>query len=128
MAHQCDHANAPLPLPPLITCRIRHPALFRELKIYKLSTAYIYIYISGSACLPCKSTVPAHLQTGSLLSTFPNCRFNYLRPTSVILRLYNSSTKRVCKSFRNNNGVSLKAIFCTELLSSATDSNLKLTV
>ncbi len=52
----------------------------------------------------------------------------YIRPTSVILRLYNSSTKRVCKSFRNNNGVSLKAIFCTELLSSTTDSNLKLTV
>ncbi len=40
MAHQCDQANALLPLPPLITYRIRHPALFRDLEIYKLSTEY----------------------------------------------------------------------------------------
>ncbi len=55
MAHQCDHANNHpndlLPLPPLITCWIRHLALFRDLEIYKLSTAHthththIYIYI-----------------------------------------------------------------------------------
>ncbi len=38
MAHQCDHASDPLPLPALITCRIRHPALFWDLEIYKLST------------------------------------------------------------------------------------------
>ncbi len=38
MAHQCDHVIAPLPLPPLITCRIRHRALFRDLEMYKLST------------------------------------------------------------------------------------------
>ncbi len=43
MAHQCDHANAPLPLPPIITCRIHHPDLFRDLEIYKSSTGFIYI-------------------------------------------------------------------------------------
>ncbi len=40
MAHQCDHANDPLPLPPLITCQISHPALFRDLEMYKLSTGF----------------------------------------------------------------------------------------
>ncbi len=29
----------PLPLPPLITCRIRHPSLSRDLEMYKSSTA-----------------------------------------------------------------------------------------
>ncbi len=52
----------------------------------------------------------------------------HLTSMSVILRLYNSSTARLCKSFRNKNRVSLKALFCAELFYSATDSNLKLTV
>ncbi len=30
------------PLPPLITCRIRYPVLFRDLSIYKLSTGLLY--------------------------------------------------------------------------------------
>ncbi len=38
LVRQCDRLNAPLPLPPLITFRIRHPALFRDLEMYKLST------------------------------------------------------------------------------------------
>ncbi len=40
ISFQCDRLNAPLPLPPLITCWIRHPALFRDLEIYKLSTGH----------------------------------------------------------------------------------------
>ncbi len=48
--------------------------------------------------------------------------------TSVMLRLYNSSTIRVCKYIQNNNRVSLKALFCAEILPSLTDSNLSLTV
>jgi len=36
----------------------------------------------------------------------------YLRSTNVILRFYNSSMARVRKSFRNNNGVFLKALLC----------------
>ncbi len=35
LVHKCDCMNAPLPLN---TGRIRHPALFRDLAIYKLST------------------------------------------------------------------------------------------
>ncbi len=66
ISHQCDHANAPLPLLLLITCRSRHPALFRELDIYKLSTGHSTAALlqTGTSIL----TLHSHLLSARYLS------------------------------------------------------------